>query len=400
MLTKAQLKTRQRPGNPLKVQVWATGILHTAGYQGEKALTMRGGKKVLLTPADIIRELHAVAVAFFEKGGIELTEREIAGLKESKEHIRSVLSELEDDGIALRTDAAGRKLSELSPEELRRLPSGKTIMYFWLKPRDVKEDIVAEEWSRYQRSLREEAEVAKNLPPEISINHILKLFEFGKLSKKQISDPQAKAAFVVAFDAAKHAFRQSFEVAIQSLPEVAGKSLPIEVAPPAPPEVALPAGALERKVEDIENHHQQTAPAEDADLMMMTFERFHFDVCEAFHSSGKPTPGEKLTKPIWKALKADCAGFIQYLTPAKLKPVQSAGILPDLLQNFRDAQKVAAKRPPKSNVVFGSSEAPREMSSYIEEAKLIMEHPEKFTEADIEFAQEILRQQAAGDHAA
>ena len=69
-MTKAQLKTQQRPDRPLKVQVWATGMLHCAGYQSQAAMTMRNGKKVPLAPNDIIRELHNIACKYFQDGGI------------------------------------------------------------------------------------------------------------------------------------------------------------------------------------------------------------------------------------------------------------------------------------------------------------------------------------------
>ena len=346
MLTKSQLKSRQRPGNPLKVQVWATGILHTAGYQGEEAVTLRNSKKIRLTPADIIRELHTVAKAFYIDGGIALSEEEIASLKETKETIRRALSELEDDGIALRTDTKGRKLADLKPEELKKL-SGKTVMYFWLKPRNPISRTVAEEWAKHQRLTREQngnAEVANNLLHDVPINHILKIFDFEKLSKKQLSDPQVKAAFGIAFNAAKEAFRRALEVGNNIPLKVDSVCLPVRVDTPGVPEVDTPGGAFERKGESIENHHQEQSAAAPENLMMMTFERFHFDICQQFADAGKPTPGEKLSKPIYKALGPDAPQFLQWLTRERLAPVKSAGILPDLLNNFRDAQRAGRKQ--------------------------------------------------------
>ena len=399
MLTKSQLKSRQRPGNPLKVQVWATGILHTAGYQGEEAVTLRNSKKIRLTPADIIRELHAVAKAFYIDGGIALSDEEIASLKETKETIRRALSELEDDGIALRTDTKGRKLADLKPEELKKL-SGKTVMYFWLKPRNPISRTVAEEWAKHQRLTREQngnAEVANNLLHEVPINHILKIFDFEKLNKKQLSDPQVKAAFEIAFNAAKEAFRRALEVGNNISLKVDSVCLPLRVDAPGVPEVDTPGGALERKNESIENHHQEQPAAASENLMMMTFERFHFDICQQFADAGKPTPGEKLSKPIYKALGPDAPLFLQWLTRERLAPVKSAGILPDLLNNFRDAQRAGRKQEKlyAAEVRRAAEVHKRINADRVERAREILEAPEKHEAFEIEWANEFLSQQGA-----
>ena len=399
MLTKSQLKSRQRPGNPLKVQVWATGILHTAGYQGEEAVTLRNSKKIRLTPADIIRELHTVAKAFYIDGGIALSEEEIASLKETKETIRRALSELEDDGIALRTDTKGRKLADLKPEELKKL-SGKTVMYFWLKPRNPISRTVAEEWAKHQRLTREQngnAEVANNLLHDIPINHILKIFDFEKLSKKQLSDPQVKAAFGIAFNAAKEAFKRALEVGNNIPLKVDSVCLPVRVDTPGVPEVDTPGGAFERKGESIENHHQEQSAAAPEDLMMMTFERFHFDLCQQFADSRKPTPGEKLSKPIHKALAQDAPQFLQWLTRERLAPVKSAGILPDLLNNFRDAQRAGRKQEEayQAELRRVAEVIKRKAAEHVEQARKVLANPNEYSAFEIEWANEFLSQQGA-----
>jgi hypothetical protein len=336
-VTKAQLKTQQRPDKLLKVQVWATGMLHTAGYQGQVAMTMTNGKKRPLMPADIIRELHAVSVSYFQKGGIQATPEQLESLKESKENMRSAIAELEADGVALRTDLKGRPLRDLSPEETRRLPSGKTLMYFWLKPRDPENVRVAQEWEQHLNGLKLK-EVVKNRPPEFSIRQILKAFHVGKIPKSQLLDPAFQAVVTRAWESARLVFARELQVVISSLPN--------QVVTGRPPEVVTGTGAFERIDERIENHHHQGSPEATADLMMMTFERFHERTSEQFDQAGKPTPGTKLTRPVFAALHSDedRQAFIEYLTPAKLKPIKSAGVLPDLLQNFRDARKAAAKR--------------------------------------------------------
>ena len=60
-LSKAQLRTMQAPTKPLKVRLWATGMLHSPGYRGEEAFRMRNNKKFPLAPTDIIEELFRVA---------------------------------------------------------------------------------------------------------------------------------------------------------------------------------------------------------------------------------------------------------------------------------------------------------------------------------------------------
>jgi hypothetical protein len=106
----------QRPDKPLKVQIWATGMLHSPGYQGELACTMRNGKKVPLTSGDIINELFVVAKKYYTAGGIKATEEEMAQRKETKEHVRRALRELEEDGVALRQDDTGVPLRDLAED--------------------------------------------------------------------------------------------------------------------------------------------------------------------------------------------------------------------------------------------------------------------------------------------
>ena len=349
-------------------------------------MTMRNEKKVLLTPADIIRELHTAAKDFYRAGGIEATDEQLAALKESKEHIRRVLAELEDDGVCLRTNIKGRPLSELSPEELRRLPSGQTVMYFWLKPKNAKGHSVAEEWEKQQR-MSKIVEVARNLPRDFPIRKILKLFDIGKFTKNQMADQQFQAIVSEAFQNARALFAQNLEAAIARLPN--------EVATPMPPEVATPGGALERIVERKENHHQEPTVAPENSLMMMTPESFHEQICAQFAAANKPEPGPKLTGPAYKALRTDESRqqFIAYLTWTKLAPIHSAGVLPDLLQNFRDAQKSAAKRAnvEKQESTRQDAAEKRRHEAALQNARRVLESPEEYTAAELKFAQEMLK---------
>jgi len=402
MLTKAQLKTRQRPGNPLKVQVWATGILHTAGYRGQKAVTLMNGKKRPLTPADIIKELHAIAKQFYRDGGIEATEEELEKLKETKETIRRVLAELEDDGVALRTDLSGKKLSDLSEEELHRLSSGKILMYFWLKPKNAATGTVSQEWEKQQRLLRV-PNVGKNLLPHFSIRKILNLFDVGKFTKKQISAPEFQSAVTHSYEAARTAFLQTFEVDMRRLPS--------EVVTPRSPEVDAGGGALERiggkdskssssagKRTTDDDENQRTAPSaerEEANTQppdLFDPKQFHAQVCKRFVEAGKPTPGPKLTKPIFEALHGQQAPFLEFLTPARLQPIRSAGVLPDLLQNFLDHwQNGGAAREAEYQAEI-AREKQHTAQQYLETAQAILSRPAENSQEDIEWANAILNE--------
>ena len=393
--TKAPLRIQQQPGKLLKTQVWATGILHTHGYQGEVAQTMRSGKKVFLAPNDIIKELHAVAIKYFKDGGIQATDEELVRLRESKETIRRALADLENDGVALRTDAKGTPLSKLTPAELKRLPTGKTRLYFWLRPKNATEATVEQEWKMASRTIL--PEVDKNRLPTPSIYKILNIFNFEKPGKAQLKDEQFQQRVFRAYESAKAAFLREIEVDMPCLPDVDTQCLPTDVDTPRLPEVDTPGGAFERIVERIENHHQEQSAAAPEDLMMMTFERFHFDLCQQFADSGKPTPGEKLSKPIHKALAQDAPQFLQWLTPARLAPVKSAGILPDLLNNFRDAQRAGRRQEElfQADQQRTAEVKKRQAKAYVEEAQRIVAEPEKYDAREVNWANEFLSQQGA-----
>ena len=393
--TKAALRIQQQPGKLLKTQVWATGILHTHGYQGEVAQTMRTGKKVFLAPGDIIKELHAVAIKYFKDGGIQATDEELARLRESKETIRRALADLENDGVALRTDAKGTPLSKLTPAELKRLPTGKTRLYFWLRPKNATEATVEQEWKMANRTIL--PEVDKNRLPTPSIYKILNIFNFEKPGKAQLKDEQFQQRVFRAYESAKAAFLREIEVDMPCSPDVDTQCLPTDVDTPRLPEVDAPGGAFERIVERIENHHQEQPAAASENLMMMTFERFHFDICQQFADARKPTPGEKLSKPIYKALGPDAPQFLQWLTRERLAPIKSAGILPDLLNNFRDAQRTGRKYEEayQAELRRVAEANKRKAVEHVEQARKVLANPNEYSAFEIEWANEFLSQQGA-----
>jgi len=254
-MTKASLRTLQRPDRVLKVQVWATGMLHTAGYKGEEATRMRNGKLVPLTPADIIAELFARAKEFYTEGGIKFTEAEIEARKETKEHIRRVLEDLERDGIALRTDRNGTPLRELSMDQLRRLPGGNTRLFLWLTPRAADPDKVAREWQRTTPPLTtpddtSESDVATPGLPIPSISKILKIFQIDLPDKSILADPGYQKAVARGYLASRELFIQvaSEWLPTERPPDVASETPP-DVATEPLHKVATPRGAFESKVE-------------------------------------------------------------------------------------------------------------------------------------------------------
>src|SRR5579859_7193246 len=114
-ITKPQLEALQRPTNPLKLQVWATGILHTVGYQGELAVRLVRGKRVPFTVADIGRELFEVATQYYTEGGIpkEEVERYAEKVRWDQRDIRRAVAEIEEDGVLERKTKDGRSLRDM-----------------------------------------------------------------------------------------------------------------------------------------------------------------------------------------------------------------------------------------------------------------------------------------------
>ena len=145
-MTKPQLRSQMRPDRPLKVQVWACGMLHTVGYRGETAYTMHRDKRVLLTPADIGKELQAEAVKFYRSAGVELTLEAVKDLRETKEVLRRTIQELERDGICERW-SDGRLVREMPRSQAQRL-SEKVEYRFFFTPKVAHPEVCKQEWAR------------------------------------------------------------------------------------------------------------------------------------------------------------------------------------------------------------------------------------------------------------
>jgi len=267
-MSKDQLRSQMRPDRPLKVQLWACGILHTAGYKGERAVTKHRDKIVNFTPSVAIRELHDEAVRYYQSAGIVMTEAEKGKLKEEKEDIRSAIEQLELEGVASRK-LNGRPIGELPPEERQRLASGKIEYHFFLKPRPAAAEAVQKKWAKLTEPDMSTADVSKvevgiiSLPPA-QMCQILKALNFARPAKELLTSPDYQKKFAEAYESARKLFAAlEAEVGNKSLPQVGATDLP---------QVGNGGGAFERKLERKgENggtpHHRQSVspPAPETD---------------------------------------------------------------------------------------------------------------------------------------
>src|ERR1700690_3880910 len=56
--SKPEIRQLLWPNNPIKTQLYGFFLLHSPGFQSEKALTRSKGVNVPITSADIVAELH------------------------------------------------------------------------------------------------------------------------------------------------------------------------------------------------------------------------------------------------------------------------------------------------------------------------------------------------------
>lgn len=400
-MTKAQLRSQQRPDKPLKVQVWATGMLHTSGYNTQEATTLRNGKKVPLTPGDIATELFTMAKQYYQVAGVKASEKEFAALKESKEDLRQALKDLEDDGVAMRTDAKGTPLRELSADQLRRLPSGRTRMLFWAIPRQPDPIDVASEWQ--QRLPPEPPESAPDDPdlpsavygevgkislPLPPIWQILKGLKIGDSETAQIKAKIANPAYQKTVERAWLAARKIFI-------EVVTESLPDEVGPESPREVGTTGGAFETKDELYKVERGASAsspgssssskePATTTPASDLEERDFHTRLCACFQDAGKNVPVRKQSAPVYAKVETHAEHFLGWLTPKKLARVKHPGALPDLVEEFL-LMIAALPSPP-----------PSEEEKQRQEAEEVMRNPDGFDKQSREWARNFLGMQAKG----
>ena len=214
-ITKPQLRVMQRPYQPLKAQVWATGMLHSVGYQGELATKLVNGRRVAITQSDIAAELHRIAVRYYADGGIPTPDLEEHGakLRWSKHDLRRVLVDLEQEGVAERKTKNGKPLRELAKTEAENLSGGQIRMFFYQRPKPADTKLVQSQWESVKAAAPDEPgpesepdRGAFNAPLPPPIRLILKVFQIGPVEKGQISTPEYQNAVTAAYLEAKKVF--------------------------------------------------------------------------------------------------------------------------------------------------------------------------------------------------
>lgn len=304
-VTKEQLQPMQWPNKPLKVQLWATGMLHSPGYAGELAQTTvvhgsgetKRKQVVPLTAALIAHELATIALRWYTDAQIdtdpflkqakpELLERfpeprtvadntriKIHVLRWPKQDLRQAMEELEDEGLLERRAVDGRLLREMPAAERRRLPSGSIRLFFYLRPRPFKREIALSCFeSATSLMLASNREVGnKSLPP--SPSRVLNFFGvLSQVGAARLKDEEYQKKVALAYDAAKKIF-----LAVLEVPEVGNKSLPQGVPPalpdgasPALPEVVPTSGCIETVTTKRETATAETASDRDPSIPVST----------------------------------------------------------------------------------------------------------------------------------
>lgn len=107
MTSKLTVRALMRPNWPLKARVWACLVLQAHGYQRDLAVAQyrKLGKSHIapITPQGIASMLNTATVEAFHESKLELTDELKKTIRVTKQHLRRVLVELEDDGLVVRT---------------------------------------------------------------------------------------------------------------------------------------------------------------------------------------------------------------------------------------------------------------------------------------------------------
>jgi hypothetical protein len=241
-MPKRPMRSQMRPGNPLCVQIWACGMLHTAGYKGELAKTKRNGEVVLLTAGDIVREILEEAETFFKP--VSKDKKTISKFKISKENMRKGMENLENKGLMERR-VNGKPLRELPPKERQRLAGkGQVELWFWGEPHPANIQLIKDQWDRELSQVNTQVVnggLLRGFPDVLSINQILKTFVVDKATIAKIgSHPNHDLIITEALEVSK------FKDCQAKFNEVVTRRL-LEVVPPDLPEVVPPGGAIEEK---------------------------------------------------------------------------------------------------------------------------------------------------------
>lgn len=269
-ITKSELASQARPGpgRTLRSQLWAVGMLHSTGSRSELAVVWYKSnpkdakekwKSRAMTPGDMGRYLVNAAVEHYRAAGVTNDElpllRQHLAEQYSKEHIRRELAQLESDGLVeRRRKNDGRPLRELSPDQLRRLPSGQVETYFWLKPKPADPESVAREWQAIKLILtppaadgaEKETETSEWMP-EVSIPLMLRGLQIGvcNVFEQDFSNQRAERGAAKALkmalakpeyrDELLHIWNNSRLAVLVKLREIAAAEAPELLAPQAAP---------------------------------------------------------------------------------------------------------------------------------------------------------------------
>ena len=282
-VTKAQLELKMRPCFPLKTRIWAYLILHTAGYQGEHAQTMKGGHKTAVQPPDIADELQKAAARYYRKAGVMLDKPAFDQLRPGPTDMRRALAQMEEDGICERR-YKGTTLRSMPVKERQSRLNGKIDLYVWLRPKEANPENVKQE---YQESAN--LQLSQSSLPEISMSQIIKHFqkESERLSLYlRHLKPEQQKAVSEAWEGFLQVVKECLpEADAQCLPEAVTQSLPsireeieeeilTETPPPPPP--------VQEQSEDPTTRMRRTAKANSYPLTLAELRAHDPAVKEAF----------------------------------------------------------------------------------------------------------------------
>lgn len=133
--SKLSLRRLMTPVFQLKPRVWGCLYLHTNGFRSEIAYKRFKNQNVYLRPAEIATELYKAALKYYADAGVELTDEQKKKLRVSKQQVRRILAELENEGLCQRQTSSGEAVRTLPPDRARRLSGDDIRIVLFAVPR-------------------------------------------------------------------------------------------------------------------------------------------------------------------------------------------------------------------------------------------------------------------------
>jgi hypothetical protein len=355
LMDKEQLLTRMRPGNgnTLRTRIWACGMLHTVGFQGELALMPIGpgpGRSRPMLMADIGNELHKADVEYF----CGKDRSEVDKLKKDKDDIRREFAILEEEGLAERR-VNDVPLRELTDKQKRKLKAKDIQILFFVKPRPDKPENVESEWEAAQnKANNQRSQVGIQCLPKFYISLIQKdlnigdIPEFERLARFESVEHRNSiiSRGVAQFIEFVRAEVQKAEVGTTALPEVGTT---------APPEVGTGCPTLERKEERIlvksgegglaGNSSIDTAPPVQPASRQPAPSTLkpHQELSQALQARGFSNPPPSIIEKTLSALKdAPLAEFLVFLDERRGRGAFGIGLLPAIAEDFTQQRQAKA----------------------------------------------------------